>query len=172
MTGGYTESGIGFSNQTTSQEAAETISTAACRAQVEALFQKYGPMADFELRELCRGELEWPLNRRINPRRNELSNIGVLRDSGIKRINPKSNKSCIVWEITPADERDAHKVVPKRHMKLDHDWLEQAIESSGRHFMEVKPCPERCGYEIEDLPESLEPTRPCSTCGCKGWVIK
>lgn len=51
-------------------------------------------------------------------------------------------------------------------VKLDHDWLEQAIESSGRHFMEVKPCSlcDGTGKAVFD--------DECGDCHGKGWVIK
>lgn len=159
MGGGYTESGVAFSNQTTSREAAETINLSVCRAAVFELFQKYGALADFELRAACRDELKWPLDRRICPRRNDLSKMGVLRDSGLKKINPSSNKRCIVWEITPADEQDMHKVEPEEP----------------KRFMEVVPCPECNGKGTRKRRStSINEQLVFGTCWrCnKGWVIK
>ena len=68
-------------------------------------------------------------------------------------------------------------------VKLDHDWLEQAIESSGRHFMEVEPCPackgtgKRRTKICKDYPDwrrSINEQlidRPCPNCK-EGWIIK
>ena len=54
----------------------------------------------------------------------------------------------------------------------DVPWSMDDIDGHNTRYMRVKPCPERCGYETDDLPDPLKPTRPCSTCDCKGWVIK
>ena len=57
-------------------------------------------------------------------------------------------------------------------VKIDHDLLEQAIESSGRHFLEVKPCPECDGGKHEVIIWSGTPHYGvCPDCK-DGWVIK
>lgn len=45
--------------------------------------------------ELCK-ILNWPVNR-ISGRVTELSKMGFILDSGIRKINPDSKKSGIVW---------------------------------------------------------------------------
>ena len=60
-------------------------------------------------------------------------------------------------------------------VKLDHDWLEQAIESSGRTFMEVKKCPKCKGTGVRKTRSRSINERiievDCPDCK-EGWVIK
>jgi hypothetical protein len=42
-------------------------------------------------------KLRWPINR-ISGRITELCKLGLVRDSGERRINPASGRNVIVWE--------------------------------------------------------------------------
>lgn len=64
------------------------------RSLVFRAIDSYGSLTLFELVKI----LQWPVNR-ISGRVRELSKQGKIKDSGLRRINPESGKSGIVWVV-------------------------------------------------------------------------
>lgn len=80
----------------TQLEAWQAIQDSLCKKQNEVLqVIKSAPKSGKTLFELV-DALEWPVNR-ISGRVRELSQKGLIVDSGARRINPASGKNGIVW---------------------------------------------------------------------------
>ena len=72
-----------------------------------AIADKVSPMQKAILNHLADDklttfELAHRMNKRygsVQPRTSELSKLGKIKDSGMKRKDPETGKNCIVWEL-------------------------------------------------------------------------
>jgi hypothetical protein len=63
------------------------------------LHREFGPLAEFELLELFRDRWDGPCDESLHRQaRNQLRNEGLIRDSGRRKKNPKTNRMQVMWE--------------------------------------------------------------------------
>lgn len=62
--------------------------------------------------------LRWPINR-VSGRVTELYELGYIRDSGSRAINPRSGKQCIKWQYAPSTDRIYRKRLDKNQEIID-----------------------------------------------------
>lgn len=75
------------------------------RDRVLRLIDRHGPQTDWELYERYVENGWGPLRERtVGARRYELTKDNMLRDSGARKINPKSGVKNILWERVPMND--------------------------------------------------------------------
>ena len=107
QTGGYTSDGIGFQKQDTSYKAAtqNKKNKLSLRQEVLQYFKENQTLS------ISSGTVAFTLNRdacQIQPRITELSNLGLIEDSGY-RGKTKYGKSCILWRYSGKTEEEETK---------------------------------------------------------------
>jgi hypothetical protein len=113
----------------TQREAWEAIQPKLPSMQKEMLYLlSYAPSAAFEVYEAKGG-----LISNITATINQLANLGKVVDTGLRRINPKSGRKCIVWGL-PCLGGNPYLPTPKPTRKA----LVEQIEFQRKRIIELE----------------------------------
>lgn len=82
------------SDPATSHEAGRMVNTSALEAAVYGCLKAHGPQTINEVADVLRLSLVT-----VSPRFAPLRDKQLIRDSGVRRFGPDSNRPRIVWEI-------------------------------------------------------------------------
>lgn len=83
------------SDPPTSKAAANSINMRGMKAQILNVLKECGPLTEHEIALRIRRE-----RVSVSPRFAELRDAGLIRTAGT-RVNPATNKDCVLWEIVP-----------------------------------------------------------------------